>query len=174
MGWANRRKSPDAYDFGAGSRHFFFVYDELVSSPAYRVMSHAERTVWREMYRTFSVASGGNKHRIDDTGFQFTYGHCREEVSERAFYAARRRILALGFFRRAPHLEDMRSGSPNAYLPSYEWRNYEGTPEEQAKLKESELQKSKILKRARRRRANFCSELAKKRTGKNQNPTEQK
>lgn len=168
----NKRKAFDTYGAGQG----VYLTNELKESDAYRVLTPSGKLVLQEMIRAYYQASNYDKADISHTGFIFTYSQCLEDVDETTFRKARKTLCAKGFFRKAPHLKELRPGAPDRYLPSTEWRAYVPSARECQARQRREQRKKASIARAKRRRADFCAQELKtvsstKRGGRNSRDT---
>jgi len=139
-----------------GTGHGLFLRDEIREALAYRVLSPVERLVLMEWLRTYGKASAGDTVDLSDTGVLFCFSQVREDIGERSFQRARQRLIRAGWFQGAPHLKPLRPGAPNRYLPSTDWRAYKPTAAEAEALRKRDAIKAASLRRARRRRVDFC------------------
>ena len=147
------RKRQNNGTFGRGRG--VYITDELRASLAYKTLTPQERLVLLDMIRVFNKASSGDRHPIADTGIVFTLSMTIEEVDEKSFSVARRRICQRGFFSRVPELESARPGAPHIYMPDTRWRTYTPTPDEQERIQRKAARKAEALSRGSRRKREF-------------------
>lgn len=150
------RKKQRLHFFGQGRNTP--VYDELCESPAYRVLTPSERIVLVDFLRTYSRASSWDSEPVPD-GFNFSFAHCKEVVSEKWFYSAIKRILAVGFFDCPPEIQEGKPMAPRRFVPSRRWAKYKPSATEAKQLARFENGKRKRLDRHRKRRTDFRAGL---------------
>lgn len=149
--------------FGTG--HSTPIYEELQESPAYQVLTSAQRCVLVDMLRQYSRASSWDTTAIPD-GFQYTFGHCREPVSEVTFLNAVNRFREVGFFRVPPDIQEFRPAAPRRFVPSSDWRTFKPPKSQQAKMFAQSEKKKSRLENKRKRRTDFRVSVGKSKNGK--------
>lgn len=146
----NPRHSSKLGMYSGNSRWSTPIFDDTIrGKDAYRTLLPAQKLILIDMMRVYYRASRWDTENITDTGFTFTYKQCSEDLSAHAFYDALRAIVARGWFIEAVQLQELRAGAPKKYLPSRNWENYQGTPEERARLRQKQNRKAKRLQRDR-------------------------
>lgn len=150
-----KRERLGYYGEGAG---WTPIHDELKACDAYRILSATERLVLLAWIRVYHKASGADMTELED-GFEYVWAVCDEDVSEGAFYRARKRICLLGFFEQPPDIQSLRPGAPARFTPSREWLRYRATGEEAKAIARHNKTKKDRLRRAQRRRTKFRAEM---------------
>lgn len=163
-----RKKLPRRGTFGSGS--FIVLYEDMLSALAFRVLSPTEKLVLVDMLRIYRKASKGDTGVVLG-GFNYTWSHCKTDVSERAFYKSRRRIVELGFFKVLGEDQAGRLGESHRFSTSELWKKDERvTAEQRRKLMKSDEAKKAKLKRGRDRKTDY---LTKGKPKKNQRTSRQ-
>jgi hypothetical protein len=140
---------------------FMPLYDELRESDAFKALKPAPALVLLDLLKVYYRESRFDKEPLQD-GIVYTWTHCKVDVSEDAFYRAIKRIVEIGFFERAPHLESGRPGSPRVFEPSKRWQSYRTPSDEKVKAGDS---KKRRIQEKRKRRTEYRKQLdTKKRT----------
>ncbi len=118
------------------------IYEDLLKSQAFCTLSPHAQAVLIDMYRYYTSASNGDRERIEDTGFEYTYGMCRVRVSDGRFYRTFIPvILRHGFFEAPPRLRKIKVGGARRFIPSREWQRYTPTQRECRELAQFQARK---------------------------------
>lgn len=152
------KKTPSArLTFSAGQKYYTPIFEDIRKTAAYRTLTPNQKVILLDMMRQYHRASAFDTESIDKTGFQYTYGHCMEVVSDTAFYDAIKAILRRGWFECPPIMQEPRPAAPRRYIPSQKWRQYEPTELEGKSLVEKEEGKRAKLASDRLRVADHFS-----------------
>ncbi len=134
---------------------------EMLESGAWKALTPLQRDVLIDWYKDYVRLSCWDTEPLAN-GMSYTWAHCRVDISENAFQTAIKRILEIGFFKRAVHLESTRPGSPRVFLPSKDWQVYKlGDKQKARQITSNELKKKRVDEKRNRRKA-FRSSLSEK------------
>lgn len=148
------------FGFYKVGRHFVLDSLDLTSKMAYRVLSHVERLILRDCIRAYNRQSKFDRE-LPKGGFTYTWEQCTEDVSERAFREAMKRLVRIGWIEWPPEVQDNRPASARRYMPSQKWNEYKPSASEREKLTKYDQMKAGRCIEKRRRRQNYLSGKAK-------------
>ncbi|MCC6485897.1 MAG: hypothetical protein IT364_00220 [Candidatus Hydrogenedentes bacterium] len=134
---------------------------EMLKSDAWNALKSTQRDVLIDWYQGYVRLSRWDYEPLEE-GMTYTYAQCKVTIREATFLAAIKRILEVGFFVRAIHLESGRPGSPRKFLPSKKWLDFRFSDKEKAKRKAYADAKERRLDEKRKRRESFRSSLPEK------------
>jgi hypothetical protein len=154
------RSKKERLGFYWGNREpFVALPNGMRDSAAWAVLSPTQQLILLDMIQVYSIASGGDRNKIDDTGFAYAYSRCTVPCSETTFREARNRFLEIGWFDAPPGIQSMIPGSPKKYVPSRKWNQYVPPPAESQRIKKSKKVKANRLMRDKKRKQANLSRL---------------
>lgn len=159
----NKRRREQMGTYGTGG--FLMVSDALQESTAYRVLTPVQKLVLFDAMRLYMRLSRFDREPLPD-GFSFAFTNCRELVDETTFYAARKRLVDIGFLERRDELKRLTPGAPDVFSASSKWMHYQPSVAESARLRTMEQRKQRSVERGQARKRLFIEKHPQRRKGK--------
>lgn len=153
----NRGKNRHLGFFGSEG-WFTPIYQELKVTDAYRVLTPSERLILEDLIRVYLKTSNLGKEHLE-SGFEYTWSVCLENVWEDTLGRAKRRLLEVGFIDAPPEIQSERPGAPTRYQPSSSWRKYKPSADEANKIASYNKRRKKRIAEKNRRRSRFRSKM---------------
>jgi hypothetical protein len=158
----NGRNSERLAYYWANKEPFVALSEGMRKSVAWKVLTATQRLILLEMLSVYYIVSLGNKAKIGDTGFAFTYSRCTVECSEITFRHSRERFLDIGWFKAPPMIQSTVPGSATLFAPCREWGQYEAIESEARGLKKRAKGKAARLTRDKKCKRDNLMKLKKK------------
>ena len=129
------------------AHHCVLINNELRESDAYKTLTPSARLVLIDWIGRYNAKSKLDTINIKGTGFTYAYADCTEAVNESTYKAARKAIVAKGFFECPPSMQTLKPGSRHIFIPSTKWRSYKPTVVEAKVIATGNKSRKKALQR---------------------------
>jgi len=114
--------------FSTNGGHYTPIFDSLLKSKAYKVLSFPERLVLMDMLRVYNACCGlKSQNVVHKEGFVYSYSMCFQYgITKNLFDSSRDRINEVGFFRGRKQYK-----TEDLVFPSDAWKKYIPTEKEE-------------------------------------------
>ena len=153
MGRLNKsRKRPRLGRIGR-ARHSTPIYDDLLDSPAYSVLTSSAKILLIEVLRRWCRKSAWDTAPASD-GIPVTWDQCGRSMSEKTFRTARKALVTAGFLDVVLDPE-RKPGAPVRYVFGTRWQSFEPDPETARKQRQHAARKAARIDASARRLMTF-------------------